>query len=154
MCAYDRRIEQRFFEAFLPEYPKPYWLVGLQRAADLLDVRGVDAIAQVKYPGSGDLVRVPVQIKGDQSKVDEYYTLHPDAFRARVIVVVVWRDSGFGLIRERVYDQIAARRAGNVRYDEYLAKLQRTPITRRVRQLVEKISSRHIHAHQNLQAAR
>ena len=152
MCAYDRRIEQRFFEAFLPEYPKPYWLAGVERDTELLDVCGVDAIAQVKYPGSGDLVRVPIQIKGDQSKVDEYYALHPDAFRARVVVVVVWRDSGLGLIRERLYDQITARRAGNVRFDDYLARLRSTPVSGRMSQMMERIGSRR--THYDLQAAR
>lgn len=46
------RSEQRFFEAATVQLPEtPYWLVAIEKAHVELDLRGVDAIAYIRYPG-------------------------------------------------------------------------------------------------------
>jgi len=125
MTGGGRQCENRFFEAFTGDYPKPYWFLSIEPASPLLDMKGVDAVVVAKYPANGGEVRVPVQIKGSWSKVSEYYDLHPDAQRARVVVLVVRPDHPLKNIRKLLYDGVAALRAANIRFENYFNALDK-----------------------------
>lgn len=118
----DYRSEDRFFEALSGDFLKPYWWHGFERTGAKFDALGVDALIKVRYPG-GDIIRVPVQVKGSQDSVYKYYCNHPEALRARVIVIVVHRDGHFEEIRKLLFRDIEQRRSSNTHFDAFIQGL-------------------------------
>jgi hypothetical protein len=138
----DYASEERFFEALSGEYPKPYWLVSVEQASPLLDIRGVDAIAQVKYPAKGGVVRVPIQIKHSWTSVAHYYTKHPYARQMRVVVLVIHLGHALHRVRSTLYDAVEEVRTANVRYDTFLDDLQKAPVTGKAVELLKMMEAK------------
>lgn len=136
--------ELYFLNAFKDPCKKPYWLVSVTQAPPRLDALGVDAIAQVRYPGSGDLVDVPIQIKSNKKIVAEYYLAHPEARRAHVVVLVIWMKDDPRLIRERLCERIQALRCANIRFEEYFRSLEQCPLSGVMRARINKIASERV----------
>lgn len=123
----ENRNEVLFFDAFARNYPKPRYLKDISRASPRLDALGVDAIALVVYQ-DGEEVRVPIQLKGTRAQVDRYYIVHPEAFRAKVIVLVVDGDMSPQCIRARLYEKLEATRMRNIKFEDYLKRLENQPL--------------------------
>ncbi len=134
--------EDIFFRAVTADTEKPWWLLGVEPASPILDVRGVDALAEVVYPDKTTVVKVPVQIKGSCAGMREYYRLHPSARRARVVVLPVNKHFYAEQILYFFLRRLERVRQANIRYDDYLAKLESIPVTGKAVEILAVLTKR------------
>jgi hypothetical protein len=121
--------ERRFYEALQDWRPnEPEWFLGVEVASTLLDMRGVDCLALVKYPKLRNPVRVPIQIKSSGRHIEDYFDRHRGAKEAGVIVLVIKQGDGVVAIRNKLFGALGNVRKSGIIFDAYLAKITRKPI--------------------------
>ena len=123
-------IEHRFFTALAHDTgSKPSWFIRIERASVFLDLRGVDAIAFIRYESELDPVRIPIQIKSSAFGREAYYRKNPKAARARVPVIVIphMRSEDEDLICRRLYRELGDVRAAGLMYEEFLKDIVSMP---------------------------
>lgn len=135
-------LEARFFAAVSVEYPQKTWAPKFEEPSALWDARGVDAIAWVSYPPKNELVPVPIQIKGDLKAVADFYALHPDAYLAGVVVIVIKSHHTPAHIREQTFSKLGEVRSKGLRFDNYLRQLSRKCLNAQGREIVRRIEKR------------
>jgi hypothetical protein len=135
--------ERRFAEAFAHYDPhEPGWFLGLDESSSVLDLRGVDFIAWVKYPKRRAPMPVPVQIKSSENGKDFYYKKHPRAKDAGVIVLVLNKRDTQGGIRARLFAELAKVREKGIVYAEYVEELRVRRVTPNGHLLINLIEER------------
>jgi hypothetical protein len=133
--------ERPFFKAFEGEHEKPEWFLGVKESSPELDALGVDAIAHVRYL-NGDVVRVPIQLKSSRREFAKYYTSHPEAYLADVVLLVVRKIDEHHFIRTICFQALEERRKRNIRFNEYFAELENHTLSQELRATADGIRKR------------
>lgn len=137
------KTERRLIDALKsPGATKPKWFIELQRASALLDMRGIDAIALVRYPGHDEPIRIPVQIKSSALGRDEYFEKHPDALAARVVAVVIRPEMTAREIRTQLFRRLREVRDDRVFYKEFFLRSITRPVVNGGTRIIAEIRER------------
>lgn len=125
------RSQERFFKALSEETDRtPGWFHGIVPADFELDVRGIDAIAYITYPGDTRMSRVPIQIKSSWTGYHAFFEKHSRHGMKNVIVIVVKDSRTDHDLRMIIYGQLRRVRRENIRYEDFFANLMRQRLTR------------------------
>lgn len=101
----------------------PSWFIGLILGDFELDLRGVDAIAYITYPGEYRVSRVPIQIKSSYSGIREFEEEQKKYGGENIVVVLVRDDISSNQFRRYTFTELQRIRAENIRFDDYFARL-------------------------------
>jgi len=130
--------EQRFLTACnIRTLDTPRWFVGVEEADLEMDIRGIDALAEV-YPWNGIIpVKIPVQIKSSAAGKRKFRnTMSKD--KVKHIAVVVVRDNRTDhQLRRQLYTELAPLRKLNLDFDGFFDRLRKDYMPPA---LVEKVS--------------
>ena len=126
-----RHSQRRFFEAvgFMRSRFTPSWFIGIIPADFEYDLRGVDAIAYITYPGDTWASRIPIQIKSSWTGYWAYKEKHAKYGGENVVIAVMRDEISNDAIRATLYDDLNKIREENVRFDEYFQNLFAHPIS-------------------------
>lgn len=135
--------ERRFKEALDRHDPhEPAWFCGLDEANALLDMRGVDFIAWVKYPRRREPMPVPIQLKSSEGGKERYLEKHPAAAAAKVVIFVMKHRDKQSAIRSRLFETLKAVREAGVVYEWYLERLRTHRINKKGHHWIRKIEEK------------
>lgn len=127
-----KNSQRRFFKVagFMRNRFTPSWFIGVIPADFEYDLRGVDAIAYITYPGETWASRIPIQIKSSWTGYYSYKEKHAKHGAEDVIVAVIRDDSTDEDIRTMLYEELKRIREQNIRFDQYFRELLAYPISR------------------------
>ena len=139
----DMSAEQRFAAAVQTYLPgEPEWFVEIAQASSFHDVRGIDFIARIKYPGRRGLVRVPIQIKGSIEQKERYLEKHPEAKAAKVCILIVRSKDKVGTIRSKLYAELGRARSEAREYEPFFKLIGSRRLSRNGRLIQQAIEER------------
>lgn len=126
------RSEERFFDAATVRlHNTPQWLIGITRADIELDLRGIDAMAYVLYPGESRAERIPIQVKSSWGGTNHHRAAHPELAKANIVYIVILDDLNDVAIRRILYAELDKRRSRKIRYERILRKIVGDPLSLR-----------------------
>lgn len=135
-----KRSEARFFEAasvILPQTPP--WLIAIEKAPSELDLRGVDAIAYITYPGEHHVERVPIQIKSSWHAVTRYLEKHEHRRLAVPVFIVMLDRLTPHDVRRILYSRLRKIRDDNVRFNDYFAQQYSSRLSLRAEETLQRL---------------
>lgn len=137
------QTEQRFFAACSKWLPtEPDWFFGVEEPSAVLDLRGVDFIAWVRYKNDRAVLPVPIQVKSSTNHVARWYKAHPSAKAARVVVIVVKSHHSELGIRNNLFTELRKVRDEQIFYQSYLAQTGKKPVNERGQKFLQKIEAK------------
>ena len=87
--ARGREAEDRFLRITRSLRNSFSWITAVSRAGKRLDNTGVDIIVHLKPYHSGEVIKVPVQIKSSKSGVCKFWRVHDDLRDSGILVFVI-----------------------------------------------------------------
>lgn len=98
------------------------FLVKIERSPVHWDMRGVDAIAKVKYP-NGDIVWVPIQVKSEKKWLEKFYKEKSNLVEAGIVAFVISPKDNMVDICLKLYSGLDGTIKANRRFDQLLPML-------------------------------
>jgi hypothetical protein len=144
-------MELRFLKAFDIWKPdEPQWFFGIEEASVVLDMRGIDFIAWVKYANRRETMPVPIQVKSSDRYVKEYYEKHSHAESGNIVMIVVPPNATLGTMRRMAFERLRVVRDKKITYYDLLFRVGSKPVNSKGQRFLKKIEEKRARREQKL----